>query len=80
MLRVNSFDMAALRRGLVAGEVPIDNRFDFNRDKRTNALDLGVIRRNVFHQLPLFTAPTPPGPPPAGADRAMDLSTDEPLL
>jgi len=80
ILRVNSFDLAALRRGLVAGEVPLDNRFDFNRDKRTNALDLGVIRRNVFHQLPLFTAPTPPGPPPAGADRAMDLSTDEPLL
>jgi hypothetical protein len=77
MLRVNSFDLAALRRGLVAGDVPVDNRYDFNRDKRTNALDLGVIRRNVFHQLPLFTAPTPPV---AGAARVAGISSAPVIL
>jgi hypothetical protein len=69
-LRVNSIDLANLKRAVTSGAVPVDNRYDFNRDGRINALDLGAIRKNVFHSLPLFTAPTPPGPPEPAVEAA----------
>jgi hypothetical protein len=79
-LRVNSIDLANLKRAVTSSAVPVDNRYDFNRDTRVNALDLGAIRKNVFHSLPLFTAPTPPGPPePAAAAAPLAMSSRAPL-
>jgi hypothetical protein len=42
----------------------IESRYDFNRDRRVNALDLGIVRANLFRT----AAPiTPPAPAPASS-------------
>jgi len=62
-MRVNSLDLVAVKVGLTPGPVPINNRADVNHDTRVNAQDLGNVKRNLFRQLPLITAPpTPLGP------------------
>jgi len=63
MLRVSALDLAGLRAALPTDPAAIDNRFDFNRDRKVTALDLALVRRSLFHQLPLITAPTPPAAP-----------------
>ena len=67
-LRITALDLAGTRQNMNTPLPGIENRFDFNRDRRVNALDLAVIRRNLGRQIDLFTAPPPPlGPTPASA-------------
>jgi ELWxxDGT repeat protein len=50
-LRISSGDLAAIRRNLTAAVPPVTSRYDVNRDGKINALDLGIIRANLFRQL-----------------------------
>ena len=52
--RVNGLDLAAVRRSLNT-PAPISSPTDFNRDGRTNALDMAIVRRQFGETL---------GPPP----------------
>jgi protocatechuate 3,4-dioxygenase beta subunit len=58
--RVSSLDLASARRALLAGsDAALTSRFDFNRDGRLNALDLAIIRSNLFHVLGPIPVPAP---------------------
>jgi glucose/arabinose dehydrogenase len=58
---VNSLDVAGIKAHRVAARTAaIDNRYDVNRDRRVNALDLAVVRRGFAtpeHALPLIAVP-----------------------
>ena len=67
--RVSAIDLSAVRRAL-NGAAAITSTTDFNRDGRTNALDLATVKRNLNRVLPpLPTAAATPAP----EDRATDL-------
>ena len=50
---VNAFDLYGTRRALFSA-VPIDSRYDFNRDGRVSAADLAAARSNLGRALPPF--------------------------
>jgi subtilisin family serine protease len=55
---VNALDVAATRAAQHAGDVLVDNVYDFNRDRVVNSLDLAVVRgRQLLPALPLITVP-----------------------
>jgi hypothetical protein len=54
---VNAQDLRAVRARVVTRNVGINNRYDFNRDRVTNALDVAAVRATQLATLPVLTAP-----------------------
>jgi hypothetical protein len=52
--RVDGADALAVRRAMAKAPVPIDSRFDFNRDGVVNVLDERIGRSNLGRSLPAF--------------------------
>ena len=63
-LRVNALDLASVKRGPFTTNAFKDNRLDFDRDAKVNALDLSAVRANLGRVLEMID---PSAPPPAGA-------------
>ena len=63
--RVNALDLAAVKRAMNTA-APVTSATDFNRDGRTNALDLAIARRQLGRNL---------APPPAPLDRRAGVGT-----
>ena len=64
--KVNAFDMLGARNNLrtFLDQVPIDFKFDYNRDQRVNVFDMLIARNNQTHflnALRLITAPAGKG-------------------
>jgi len=57
-MRVDAADYSGTRAHLRAA-APVDSPYDFNRDGRVDAIDLNLVRANLFASLP------PPSPAPA---------------
>ena len=45
-LRVDGRDLLATRAAISAREVPVTSAYDLNRDRRVDAVDLAIVRRN----------------------------------
>ena len=65
--KVSAADLASVKRVRNAA-TGVESRQDVNRDGKVNALDLGVIKRNLNRSLPqtpasVALAPSPPAPP-----------------
>jgi hypothetical protein len=54
---VNALDLGGVKRAL-NGTSTLTGRFDFNRDGRVNALDLGIAKANLNRSLSAPVAPT----------------------
>jgi hypothetical protein len=66
-LRVSALDLAAVKRTLDTFS-PITGPYDFNRDGRVDALDLGIVKANLNRSLAVSAVPVvvgPAAPPPA---------------
>ena len=75
---VTGADFSATRAAQRPGAVPIDSRYDFNRDGAVNAIDLSIVRGHQSSPgLPLFTAPSaaPEAPEPEPATVAVFSAT-----
>jgi len=57
-LRVSASDLAGAKRALNS-TAPVTSPYDVNRDGKINALDLGLIRANLFRTLGPVIAPPP---------------------
>jgi len=62
---VNALDLANTRRHLFTSNPTLIARYDHNRDGRVSALDLAIVRNNLFSGLaPLNSAAPAVAPPP----------------
>jgi len=67
-LRLSAADLGGVKAALNSA-AGIDSRFDFNRDGKVNALDLGAVRANLLHSVAPIQPPLPAAGPAAAGRR-----------
>jgi hypothetical protein len=78
---VDARDLAITRRNLGRTTATALTQSDFNRDGKVDAADVAIVRANLSHSLPLFTAPAAAvaAPPVAVADVPIASRAARPL-